>query len=177
MVLIRAPKKLQMQNEEVSFSSWNFDFIRMWLRWKLQVLLSGPRKLGNRRVQPAIMQGGWRMHRNFTRVQSKRNNNRNNTGDNRTMKKRLTPAELDARLKFVIGCMLGGVLLITTFFILYALVFVTQPIGAQAENDKMFFGVLSSVATFITGTLAGLMISTGRNAEDKNGNGIPDDEE
>ena len=90
------------------------------------------------------------------------------------MKKRLTPAELDARLKFVIGCMLGAVLLITTCFILYALVFVTQPLGAQAENDKMFFGVLSSVATFITGTLAGLMISTGRNAEDKDGNGIPD---
>ena len=90
------------------------------------------------------------------------------------MKKRLTPAELDARLKFVIGCMLGAVLLITTCFILYALVFVTQPIGSQAENDKMFFGVLSSVATFITGTLAGLMISTGRNAEDKDGNGIPD---
>jgi heme A synthase len=90
------------------------------------------------------------------------------------MKKRLTPAELDARLKFVIGCMLGAVLLITTCFILYALVFVTQPIGAQAENDKMFFSVLSSVATFITGTLAGLMISTGRNAEDKDGNGIPD---
>jgi hypothetical protein len=44
-------------------------------------------------------------------------------------------------------------------------VFVTQPIGAQAENDKMFFGVLSSVATFITGTLAGLMISTGRNKD------------
>ena len=82
------------------------------------------------------------------------------------MKKRLTPEELDARLKFVIGCMLGGVLLITTTFILYARVFVTQPIGAQAENDKMFFGVLSSVATFITGTLAGLMISTGRNKQD-----------
>jgi hypothetical protein len=27
----------------------------------------------------------------------------------------------------------------------------------------MFFGVLSSVATFITGTLAGLMISAGQN--------------
>ena len=90
---------------------------------------------------------------------------------------RLTPAELDARLKFIIGCMLGLVLLITTVCVLWALVFVTQPIGAQAENDKMFFGVLSSVATFITGTLAGLMISTGRNTEDKNGNGIPDDEE
>lgn len=80
-------------------------------------------------------------------------------------KPRLTPEELDSRLKFVIGCMLGFVLVITTMGVLWALVFVTQPIGAQAENDKMFFGVLSSVATFITGTLAGLMISTGRNAE------------
>jgi hypothetical protein len=41
----------------------------------------------------------------------------------------------------------------------------------------MFFSVLSSIATFITGTLAGLMISTGRSSEDKDGNGIPDDEE
>jgi hypothetical protein len=90
---------------------------------------------------------------------------------------RLTPAELDARLKFIIGCMLGLVLVVTTVGVLWALVFVTQPIGAQAENDKMFFGVLSSVATFITGTLAGLMISTGRTPEDKNGNGIPDSEE
>lgn len=76
-----------------------------------------------------------------------------------------TPEDLDARLKFVVGCILGLVLTITTIGVLYALVFVTQPIGAQAENDKMFFGVLSSVATFITGTLAGLMISTGRNKD------------
>lgn len=83
------------------------------------------------------------------------------------MKQRLTPQEIDVRLKFVVGCVLAGVLTITTVGVLYALVFVTQPIGVQAENDKMFFGVLSSVATFITGTLAGLMISTGRNAESK----------
>ena len=81
---------------------------------------------------------------------------------------RLTPAELDARLKFVVGCVLGFVLLMTTAGVLWALVFVAQPTGVQAENDKMFFGVLSSVATFITGTLAGIMISTGRNPEDKN---------
>jgi len=80
-------------------------------------------------------------------------------------KVKYTSEELDARLKFVVGCILGLVLTITTIGVLYALVFVTQPIGAQAENDKMFFGVLSSVATFITGTLAGLMISTGRNKE------------
>ena len=93
------------------------------------------------------------------------------------MKKRLTSAELDARLEFVIGCILGFVLLLTTSGVLWALVFVTQPIGAQAENDKMFFGVLSSVATFITGTLAGLMISTGKGVGDDDGNGIPDAEE
>ena len=83
------------------------------------------------------------------------------------MRKRYTSEELDARLKFVVGCILGLVLTITTIGVLYALVFVAQPIGAQAENDKMCFGVLSSVATFITGTLAGLMISTGRNKEGK----------
>ena len=83
------------------------------------------------------------------------------------MKKRLTSEELDARLKFVVGCVLAAVLTMTTAGVLYALVFVTQPIGAQAENDKMFFSVLSSVATFITGTLAGLMISTGRNKEEQ----------
>jgi len=85
----------------------------------------------------------------------------------KAIRPRLTAEELDARLKFVVGCVLASVLTITTVGVLYALVFVTQPIGAQAENDKMFFGVLSSVATFITGTLAGLMISTGRtNKED-----------
>lgn len=78
------------------------------------------------------------------------------------MKNKYTPQDLDALLKFIIGLVLGAVLLFTTLTILYALVFVSQPIGAQAENDKMFFGVLSSVATFITGTLAGLMIGNSR---------------
>jgi hypothetical protein len=73
-------------------------------------------------------------------------------------RERLTPQDLDARLKFTLGITLGTILLCTTMGILYALIFVTQPIGAQSENDKMFFNVLGSVATFITGTLAGLLI-------------------
>ena len=73
-------------------------------------------------------------------------------------KERLTPADLDARLKFLLGITLGTILLCTTLGILYGLLFVTQPVGAQSENDKMFFNVLGSVATFITGTLAGLLI-------------------
>jgi hypothetical protein len=73
-------------------------------------------------------------------------------------KQRMTPAELDARLKFILGLTLGSILFITAVGIMYALIFVTQPITGQSENDKMFFNVLGSVATFITGTLAGLLI-------------------
>jgi hypothetical protein len=78
--------------------------------------------------------------------------------EKRMAKNRLTPADLDARLKFILGITLGSILFFTAMGILYALIFVTQPIGAQSENDKMFFNVLGSVATFITGTLAGLLI-------------------
>jgi hypothetical protein len=73
-------------------------------------------------------------------------------------REKYTASDLDARLKFILGITLGTILLCTTLGILYALIFVTQPIGAQSENDKMFFNVLGSVATFITGTLAGLLI-------------------
>jgi hypothetical protein len=73
-------------------------------------------------------------------------------------KERLTPQDLDARLKFILGVTLGTILLCTAVGILYGLLFVSQPIGAQSENDKMFFNVLGSIATFITGTLAGILI-------------------
>ena len=74
------------------------------------------------------------------------------------LREKLTPQDLDARLKFILGITLGTILLCTSLGILYGLLFVTQPIGAQSENDKMFFNVLGSIATFITGTLAGILI-------------------
>ena len=74
------------------------------------------------------------------------------------MSKRRTQAELDGLLKFVLGLTLGAILFFTTMGILYALVFVEQPLTGQSEDDKMFFNVLGSVATFITGTLAGILI-------------------
>jgi hypothetical protein len=73
-------------------------------------------------------------------------------------RQKLTPADLDARLKFILGITLGSILFLTAIGIIYGLLFVTQPIGAQSENDKMFFNVLGSIATFITGTLAGILI-------------------
>ena len=89
-------------------------------------------------------------------------------------KNRLTPTDLDARLKFFLGITLGMILFFTTMGILYALIFVTQPIGEQSENDKMFFNVLGSVATFITGTLAGLLI--GKSASSDSSSQISFDE-
>lgn len=71
---------------------------------------------------------------------------------------RYSQAELDSRLKFTLGVILGVILLCTAVGILYGLLFVSQPIDAQSENDKMFFNVLGSIATFITGTLAGILI-------------------
>jgi hypothetical protein len=83
-------------------------------------------------------------------------------------KQRYTQSELDARLKFLLGTILGLILLFTASGILYGLLFVTQPIGAQSENDKMFFNVLGSIATFITGTLAGILIGKSGAEEIKN---------
>lgn len=83
-------------------------------------------------------------------------------------KQRYTQSELDARLKFLLGTILGLILLFTASGILYGLLFVTQPVGAQSENDKMFFNVLGSIATFITGTLAGILIGKGGAEEIKN---------
>lgn len=73
-------------------------------------------------------------------------------------KVRRNPSELDALLKFILGITLGSILFFTAVGILYGLLFVQQPLTGQSENDKMFFNVLGSVATFITGTLAGLLI-------------------
>ena len=75
-------------------------------------------------------------------------------------RERLTPQDLDARLKFILGVTLGTILLCTAVGILYGLLFVSQPNGAQSENDKMFFNVLGSIATYITGTLAGILIGS-----------------
>jgi hypothetical protein len=93
------------------------------------------------------------------------------------MSNRLSPTDLDARLKFLLGAILGVILLFTTMGILYALIFVTQPIGGQSENDKMFFNVLGSVATFITGTLAGLLIGKSGGSDSPQQPMFPDEPE
>jgi hypothetical protein len=55
------------------------------------------------------------------------------------MSKRRTQAELDGLLKFVLGLTLGAILFFTTMGILYALVFVEQPLNmVNPKTTKCF---------------------------------------
>ena len=62
---------------------------------------------------------------------------------------------------FLIGAILSFVFLIVTLGITYALIFVTQPIGAQAPNDAAFIDLLKTLAIFLTGSLGGVLASNG----------------
>ena len=68
--------------------------------------------------------------------------------------------QLDTLLRFIVGVTLAITLLIIIVAVLYALIFVTQPIDAQAPNDAEFFKLINPIATFLVGTLSGIMIGT-----------------
>jgi hypothetical protein len=44
---------------------------------------------------------------------------------------------------------------------LYALIFVTQPLGDQAPNDRAFIELLSTLTIFLTGALGSVLASNG----------------
>jgi hypothetical protein len=58
---------------------------------------------------------------------------------------------------------------ITVIGFVYALMFVTQPIGKQAPNDAAFIDLLSTLTVFMTGTLSGLVASNGLKSKPKEG--------
>ena len=81
------------------------------------------------------------------------------------MGERYTEAELQARMKFVIGLTLAFTLVGIVFVVLYSLIFVTQPLDHQSPNDAEFFKVITPIATFLTGILSGIML--GKSPEQK----------
>lgn len=70
-----------------------------------------------------------------------------------------TEQELMARLKFFIGICLALTLVGIVFVVLYSLIFVTQPINAISPMDQKFFELIIPIATFLTGTLSGIMLA------------------
>jgi len=70
-----------------------------------------------------------------------------------------TTEELNARLKFFIGVILGLTLFGIVFVVLYSLIFVTQPMNGMSPVDNKFFELIIPIATFLTGTLSGIMLA------------------
>jgi hypothetical protein len=72
-----------------------------------------------------------------------------------------TDEQLMARLKFFIGVCLSLTLTGIVFVVLYSLIFVTQPLNAISPIDAKFFELITPIATFLTGTLSGIMLAGG----------------
>jgi hypothetical protein len=84
----------------------------------------------------------------------------------RMARKRFTPEELHARLIVSIGIILAIVFAGSVFSLLYALLFITQPM-AQAPNDAAFIDLVSTLCVFLTGTLAGILSANGLKSKPK----------
>ncbi len=72
--------------------------------------------------------------------------------------KKDTIEELNAKLRFIVGVCLAFTLTGTIFAVLYSLIHVTQPMFVS-PNDQKFFELIQPIATFLTGTLSGIMLS------------------
>ena len=79
---------------------------------------------------------------------------------------RFTPEELHARLIVTIGIVLAVVFAVSVSSMLYALLFITQPM-AQAPNDAAFIDLVSTLTVFLTGTLAGIVSANGLKSRPK----------
>jgi hypothetical protein len=81
-------------------------------------------------------------------------------------RKRFTPEELHARLIVTIGIVLAVVFAVSVSSMLYALLFITQPMS-QAPNDAAFIDLVSTLTVFLTGTLAGIVSANGLKSKPK----------
>lgn len=81
---------------------------------------------------------------------------------------RMSPEDLFARLKFIVGVCLALTLMGIVFVVLYSIIFVVQPLDAISPVDSKFFELIIPIATFLTGTLSGIMLgSSGEKKKDK----------
>ena len=62
-------------------------------------------------------------------------------------------------LPIFIGICLSLTLFGIVFVVLYSLIFVTQPLNAISPIDQKFFELIVPIATFLTGTLSGIMLA------------------
>lgn len=76
------------------------------------------------------------------------------------MKERYTAEQLHARMVAIVGVLLGVTFFIVVVGFMGGLLFVSQPLE-QSPNDKEFISLMTTIVTFLSGTLAGLVASNG----------------
>ena len=87
--------------------------------------------------------------------------------------RRLTNEQLKARLIVFIGVSLAVTFMFSVGGMLYALIFVTQPLGDQAPNDRAFIELLTTLTIFLTGSLGSVLASNGLKDKPKTGEDTP----
>jgi hypothetical protein len=87
--------------------------------------------------------------------------------------RRLTNEQLKARLIVFIGVSLAVTFMFSVAGMLYALIFVTQPLGDQAPNDRAFIELLTTLTIFLTGSLGSVLASNGLKDKAKSGEDTP----
>lgn len=92
-----------------------------------------------------------------------------------SQQKRLSNEQLKARLIVFIGVSLALTFVFSVAGMLYALIFVTQPLGDQAPNDRAFIELLSTLTIFLTGALGSVLASNGLKDKPKIGEDTPKD--
>lgn len=82
---------------------------------------------------------------------------------------RYTNNELKARLIVIVGLGLTIAFVAAILALIYGLLFVVQPIDAQAPNDAKAWELLTPMVLFLTGALSGVLASNGlKNKNEKN---------
>jgi hypothetical protein len=87
--------------------------------------------------------------------------------------RRLSNEQLKARLIVFIGVALALTFMFSVAGMLYALIFVTQPLGDQAPNDRAFIELLTTLTIFLTGSLGSVLASNGLKDKTKSGEDTP----
>lgn len=73
-----------------------------------------------------------------------------------------SPEQLDAQLRFIIGCVFAFTVAGMVGLSLFSLIFVSQPMNAIAPADKNFFYLLNDMSKYILGSLATLLAIKGK---------------
>jgi hypothetical protein len=78
------------------------------------------------------------------------------------MKQKVDKFSAKEILTLIVGTTLALTFAIIVAGVMYALVFVTQPVNAQSPNDKAFIdSVLVPIVLFLSGALSGVLAANG----------------